>query len=118
MHYRLLADLVLIVHAAFVAFVVLGGLTALRWPRAVWVHLPVALWGAGIEFVGGICPLTPLEVHWRELAGDQGFAGGFVEHYIVALLYPDGLTRTIQVALGLFVVVVNAAIYAYVWRRR
>jgi hypothetical protein len=118
MHYRLLADLVLIVHAAFVAFVMLGGLTVLRWPRAAWVHLPIALWGAGIEFVGGICPLTPLENHWRSLAGDQGYAGGFVEHYIVALLYPDGLTRTIQVALGLLVLVVNVAIYAYAWRRR
>lgn len=118
MQYRLLADLVLVVHAAFVAFVMLGGLMVLRWPRAAWVHLPVALWGAGIEFLGGICPLTPLENHWRLLAGERGYTGGFIEHYIVALLYPDGLTRTIQVALGLLVLVVNVAIYAYAWRRR
>jgi hypothetical protein len=118
MHYRLLADLVLLVHASFVAFVMLGGLTVLRWPRAAWVHLPVALWGAGIEFLGGICPLTPLENHWRLLAGEQGYTGGFVEHYIVAMLYPAGLTRTTQVALGLLVIVVNVAIYAYAWRRR
>jgi hypothetical protein len=118
MLYRLLADLVLVVHAAFVAFVMLGGVAVLRWPRMAWLHLPVALWGAGIEFLGGICPLTPLENRWRQLAGDQGYAGGFVEHYIVALLYPDGLTRSIQVALGLLVVVVNVAIYAYAWHRR
>ena len=118
MHYRLLADLVLVVHAAFVAFVMLGGLAVLRWPRLAWLHLPVVLWGAGIEFFGGICPLTPLENRWRRLAGDQGYAGGFVEHYIVALLYPDGLSRTIQIVLGLLVIVVNASIYAYVWRRR
>ena len=118
MSYRLLADLVLIVHAAFVAFVMLGGLGVLRWPRLAWLHLPVVLWGAGIEFLGGICPLTPLENQWRQLAGEQGYAGGFVEHYIVALLYPDGLSRTIQIVLGLLVIVVNASIYAYVWRRR
>ena len=118
MLYRLLADLVLVVHAAFVAVVMLGGVAVLRWPRMAWWHLPVALWGAGIEFLGGICPLTPLENRWRQLAGDQGYAGGFVEHYMVALLYPDGLTRSIQVALGLLVVVVNVAIYAYAWQRR
>jgi hypothetical protein len=118
MHYRLLADLVLVTHAAFVAFVMLGGLAVLRWPRLAWLHLPVVLWGAGIEFFGGICPLTPLENRWRQLAGDQGYAGGFVDHYIVALLYPDGLTRSVQVALGLLVLVVNVAIYAYAWRRR
>jgi len=118
MHYRLLADLVLVAHAAFVAFVMLGGLAVLRWPRLAWLHLPVVLWGAGIEFFGGICPLTPLENRWRRLAGDQGYAGGFVDQYIVALLYPDGLTRSVQVALGLLVLVVNVAIYAYAWRRR
>jgi len=118
MHYRLLADLVLVAHAAFVAFVMLGGLAVLRWPRLAWLHLPVVLWGAGIEFFGGICPLTPLENRWRRLAGDQGYAGGFVDQYIVALLYPDGLTRSVQVAIGLLVLVVNVAIYAYAWRRR
>jgi len=79
-NYRLLADSVLLAHAAFVAFVVLGGLLALRWPRLAWLHLPAATWGAGIEFAGGICPLTPLENHWRRLAGEQGYAGGFFEH--------------------------------------
>jgi hypothetical protein len=116
--YRLLADAVLLAHAAFVAFVVLGGLLALRWPRLAWLHLPAAAWGAGIEFAGGICPLTPLENHWRRLAGEQGYAGGFIEHYVLALLYPDGLTREVQLALGILVLAINAAIYAFVWRRK
>jgi hypothetical protein len=117
MPYRLLADLVLILHAGFVAFVVLGALLALRWPRIAWIHVPVVLWGAGIEFVGGICPLTPLENHWRRLAGELGYPGGFVEHYIVSALYPDGLTRNVQIVLGALVVVVNVSIYARALRR-
>ena len=117
MSYRLLADLVLVVHAAFVVFVMLGGVAVLRWPRLAWVHLPAAIWGAGIEFAGGICPLTPLENHWRRLAGEQGYSGGFVEHYVVAALYPEGLTRGLQVALGLAVLAVNAAVYWRVWSR-
>jgi hypothetical protein len=116
--YRLLADAVLLAHATFVAFVMLGGLLVLRWPRLAWIHLPVVVWGAAIEFTGGICPLTPLENHWRRLAGEQGYTGGFVEHYIVALLYPEGLTRDLQLALGLIVLAVNAAVYADAWRKR
>jgi hypothetical protein len=118
MSYRLLADLVLLVHAAFVVFVMLGGFAVLRWPRLAWAHLPVAIWGAGIEFTGGICPLTPLENHWRRLAGEQGYTGGFVEHYVVAALYPEGLTRGVQIALGLAVLAVNAAVYLRLWSRR
>jgi hypothetical protein len=117
MPYRLLADLVLVLHAGFVVFVVLGALLVLRWPRIAWVHVPVVLWGAGIEFVGGICPLTPLENHWRRLAGEQGYPGGFIEHYIVSALYPDGLTRNVQIVLGALVVVVNVTIYAWALRR-
>ena len=117
MSYRLLADFVLVVHAAFVVFVMLGGLAVLRWPRLAWVHLPVVIWGAGIEFTGGICPLTPLENHWRRLAGEQGYTGGFVEQYVLAALYPEGLTRGIQLALGLLVIAVNAVIYFRVWTR-
>ena len=119
MPYRLLADLVLTLHATFVAFVMLGALLVLRWPRVAWVHVPVALWGAGIEFLGGICPLTPLENHWRQLAGELGYPGGFVEHYVVAVLYPDGLTRRVQVVLGVLVLAVNVSIYAWaLWRLR
>ena len=119
MPYRLLADLVLILHAGFVAFVMLGALLVLRWPRVAWVHVPVALWGAGIEFVGGICPLTPLENHWRRLAGELGYPGGFVEYYVMSALYPAGLTQRVQLVLGMLVLVVNGAVYAWVlWRRR
>ena len=118
MPFRLLADLVLIFHATFVVFVVLGGLLTLRWPRTAWLHVPVVLWGAGIEFVGGICPLTPLENHWRRLAGEQGYQGGFVDHYVIAFLYPDGLTRTHQIVVGLLVLTLNVAIYAWALQRR
>jgi Protein of Unknown function (DUF2784) len=118
MLYRLLADLVVVLHVGFVLFVVLGGLFALRRPRAAWFHLPAAIWGAGIEFVQGICPLTPLENHLRKLGGESGYAGGFVEHYVLPVLYPAGLTRGVQLAIGIFVVAFNLVVYAAVWRRR
>ena len=118
MFYRFLADLVVVLHSAFVLFVVLGGLFALRWPRAAWLHLPAAIWGAGIELLAGICPLTPLENHLRRLGGEAGYSGGFVEHYVLPVLYPEELTRGVQLAIGIFVVVLNVVIYAVVWRRR
>lgn len=117
MLYRALADAVVVLHVAFVLFVVLGGLAALRWPRAAWLHLPAALWGAGIEFAGGICPLTPVENRLRSLGGEAGYEGGFVEHYLLPVLYPSGLTREVQVALGIAVLAVNVAVYATVVRR-
>ena len=111
------ADVVLVVHLAFVLFVVLGGLLVLRWPRVAWVHVPVALYGAAIEFIGFICPLTPLEVWLRRRGGEAGYSGGFIEHYITAALYPTGLTREVQLALGAVVLVLNGIVYA-VWLRR
>ena len=117
MLYRGLADLVLVVHLAFVLFVVFGGLLALRWPRVAWVHVPVALYGATIEFVGFICPLTPLEIWLRRRGGEAGYEGGFIEHYIMAALYPTGLTREIQLALGVGVLLLNAIVYAIVLKR-
>jgi hypothetical protein len=116
--YGLLADAVVALHFAFVAFVVAGGLLVIRWPRLAWVHVPAAVWGAVIEFAGWICPLTPLENHFRRLAGHAGYEGGFVDRYVVAALYPQGLTRSHQIALGVLVLVVNAIAYTVVVRRR
>jgi hypothetical protein len=114
---HLLADLVLLLHLAFICFVVLGGLLALRWRRIIYFHLPAALWGAWIEFTGGVCPLTPLEQELRRRAGEAGFRGGFVEHYVLPVVYPDWLSRPTQIALGLFVVAVNLAVYGWLARR-
>jgi hypothetical protein len=118
MLFRRAADLVLVVHLAFVLFVVLGGLLALRWPRVAWIHMPVALYGAAIEFVGFICPLTPLEVALRRRGGEAGYEGGFIEHYVTATLYPTGLTREVQLVLGTAVLVLNGIVYFFWWRRR
>ncbi|MCO4891080.1 DUF2784 domain-containing protein [Cupriavidus sp. WGtm5] len=113
-----LADLVVIAHALFIVFVVAGGLLALRWPRAAWGHLPAAVWGVLIEWAGWICPLTPLENTLRRAAGQAGYSGGFVERYLLPLIYPAELTPAVQLWLGAVVLVVNVAIYALWWRRR
>lgn len=118
MLYRALADLVLTAHLGFVLFVVLGGLLALRWPRVALVHVPVAIYGAAIEFLGFLCPLTPLENALRHRGGEAGYRGGFIDHYVTAAIYPDGLTRGAQVALGVGVLLLNAVVYAIWWRRR
>jgi len=114
---RVLADLVLVLHASFVAFAVLGGLLVLRWPRVAWLHLPAAAWGAIVELTGWICPLTPLESALRVAAGGEGYHGGFLEHWLDALLYPTALTRGDQVVLGLSLLALNVAVYAVVLRR-
>jgi hypothetical protein len=118
MIYKLLADLVSLAHLAFVLFVVLGGIAVWWTPRLAWLHLPAVAWGVLIEFMGWICPLTPWEQGLRRLAGDKGYSGGFVEHYLLPLLYPDGLTRNVQIFLGLLVLAINAAAYALIFRRR
>jgi Protein of Unknown function (DUF2784) len=110
--YRALADLVLLVHLAFVLFVVLGGLLVLRRPRLAWVHVPAAVWGILIEYRGWICPLTPLENSLRTRGGQAGYSGGFVDHYIQPLLYPVGLGRATQVVLGSIVLIINLTVYA------
>lgn len=115
MLYRAAADATLLVHLAFVLFVVLGGFLVLRWRRVAWLHLPAALWGAYVELTGRICPLTPLEVSLRKQGGEAGYEGGFIEHYVEAWIYPEGLTREIQVALGVAVFVINTAIYWWVF---
>ena len=112
----LLADLVVILHLSFVLFVVFGGLLVLRWPRLAWVHLPAAAWGAAVEFAGGICPLTPLEQWLRVEGGGLGYGSDFIERYVLPVLYPAGLTHNVQLVLGIVVVVINAAVYGWVWR--
>jgi hypothetical protein len=116
--YRLAADAIVLLHLAYVCFVVLGGLAVQRWPRLAWLHLPAALWGIGIEWTGGICPLTPLENTLRQRGGEAGYSGGFVEHYVLPALYPAGLTPGIQLLLGMSALLANLAIYARIIRRR
>lgn len=111
MLYRILADLVVLTHLAFVVFAVLGALLAFKWPRIIWLHVPAFLWAAAIEFAGWICPLTPLENSLRIKSGADGYSGGFVENYIIPLLYPAALTRDMQLLLGITVLIINAAIY-------
>lgn len=115
---RILADLVVGLHLVFVVFVVAGGLLVLRWPKVAYLHIPAALWGAAIEFAGWVCPLTPLENSLRRQAGESGYSTGFIEHYLLPILYPSALTRDIQLLLGVLVIGVNVAIYGYVFRRR
>ena len=117
MLYRILADFVVGAHALFVAFVVVGGLLALRWPWVVALHLPAAIWGALIELEGWICPLTPLEKSLRAAAGQAGYQGGFIEHYLLPVLYPAGLTRGVQLVLGSLVIAVNVLVYGFILRR-
>jgi hypothetical protein len=116
--YRILADAVLVLHLAFILFVVLGGwLVAIR-PKLIWLHLPVVAWGAAVEIFGLTCPLTPLENWLRDRGGETGYSGGFIDHYLTPLMYPAGLTRGMQFALGGFVIAVNLAAYATIWYRR
>jgi len=115
---RLLADLLVVLHALFVLFVVLGGFLALRWRRLAWLHVPAALWGALIQFMGWVCPLTPLENGLRELAGEAGYQGGFVEHYLIPTLYPAHYTLALRLTLGGLVVALNGTAYWLYFRRR
>ena len=115
MTYVLLADLVVLVHFLFVLFAVLGALLIIRWRKVLWLHLPAAVWAAWIEFSGKICPLTPLENWLRMKGGGSGYAGDFVGHYLMPILYPSGLTRKVQFILGGVVIGVNLIIYGYVF---
>jgi len=115
--YRLVANAVVVFHALFILFVVLGGFIAWRWRWVAALHIPCALWGMLIEYRGWICPLTPLENTLRERAGQQGYSGGFVEHYLLPAIYPSGLTPRIQAVLGTAVLVINAVAYTLLIRR-
>ena len=115
---RVLATAVVVVHMAFVVFVVAGGLFALRWPRLAWLHLPAALWGAMIALAGWICPLTPFENWLRVRGGAARYDTGFLERYLLPILYPGAMTRGLQIATGVIVVVINLLVYWRVFRRR
>ena len=117
MGYALAADGVVVLHGLFIMFAVLGGLLAAWRPWTAAVHLPAAAWAAWIGVSGRLCPLTPLENRLRSMAGEAGYAGGFVEHYLLPLIYPPGLTPAVQWILAAFVVLVNLAIYGWVLRR-
>ena len=118
MLYHLAADAAVLLHLSFIVFVVSGGFLAWRWPRLIWVQLPAAVWGTIIELFHWTCPLTPLEKWLRQLAGDAGYESGFIEHYLIPIIYPAALTRWHQVMLGISVVLLNAIAYAVYFRRR
>jgi hypothetical protein len=116
MLYRTLADLIVLLHLLFIVFVVAGGFLALKRPWTAMLHLPAAAWGAFIEFSGAICPLTPLENQFRRMAGERGYSAGFIEHTLIPIIYPAGLTHELQLLLGLLVIAVNLAWYVFLLR--
>lgn len=119
MLWRMAADALVLVHLSFILFVLLGGLLLLRWPRLIWLHLPAMAWGIVVECLHLGCPLTPWENQLRRIAGQAGYDGGFIEHYLIPLIYPAGLTPQIQIGLGAIVVLVNLAVYTWlIWRWR
>ncbi len=115
---RVLADVTVCLHVAFVLFVVAGGLLVVRWPRAAWVHLPAVAWAAWVELAGWICPLTPLERWLRERGGQVAYSASFVDEYLMPVLYPPALTREVQWVLGGLVLAINAAVYLAAGRAR
>jgi len=113
MLFQIAADLMVVLHLGFIGFVMIGGFLVLRWWWVLFLHVPAAVWGALIEFQGWLCPLTPLELQLRQASGQIGYTGGFIEHYILPIVYPSNLTREVQIVLGTFVVVINVAIYGW-----
>jgi len=114
MLYRLAADLLVLFHLVFIIFVITGGFLVLKWRWVILLHLPAVVWGALIEFQGWMCPLTPLEQRLRQAAGEKGYAGGFIEHYVLPVIYPQALTADIQIVLGSFVILINLVAYTWV----
>jgi hypothetical protein len=112
------ADVVVVIHLVFILFAVLGGFLRWRWPKLAWLHLPAFAWAVAISLWGWTCPLTPLENWLREQGSETGYDTGFIEHYLLPLIYPDGLTRNIQIILGLIVLVINLIVYGWLWLRR
>ena len=114
--YQLLADLVVLVHVAFVVFAILGGLLAARWRRLVWIHLPAVIWAVIVEVFGWVCPLTPLENWLRRRGGQAGYPSDFIAHYILPVLYPEELSREVQICLGALVLLINLSVYTWIFR--
>jgi hypothetical protein len=118
MGWSILADMVLVLHGAFIAWATLGALAVWRWPRLVWAHLPALAWGVWIEATAGLCPLTPLEMMLRRRAGQGSYAGSFIDHHLGALIYPQGLTPAAQWRLALGLAAFNLLLYGLIfWRR-
>ena len=117
MLYQISADLIVVLHFSFVLFVLFGGFLLIKWPRLMWLHLPSVAWGIFVEFSGWICPLTPLENWLRAQAGEATYAGDFIVRSLSSILYPDALTHEIQLILGTALLIVNLAIYRWLWRR-
>ena len=118
MLWRILADLTLLIHLAFIIFVIVGGFLAIRWPGLAWVHLPAMVWGVAIEFAGWICPLTPLENWLLRTGGLAGYSGGFIERYLLPVIYPTRLTHEVQIYLGAGVLLMNLIAYTLFFRYR
>ena len=116
MIWPILADLVLLIHFAFIVFVIVGGFFASRWRWLPWVHLPAVAWAVVLECLGWICPLTPLENLLRQASGEAGYAGGFLEHYLVQVVYPEALTPEIQIYIGMGVLLINSLAYSIAWK--
>jgi hypothetical protein len=117
MFFIILARITFLVHFAFILFVPLGGLLAVKWKHCPWLHVPSAVYGALLSFFGWICPLTPLESWLLEKGGRTGYHCGFIEHYIVPIIYPEGLTRNLGITLGVAAVVINLIIYTWLMRK-
>ncbi len=115
---RVLADVLVFLHFAFICFAALGALLLLRWPRLIWLHLPAMVWAATVVIMGWICPLTPWEQALRRGAGNAGYDGSFIEHYILHIIYPPGLTREVQIILGVGLLLLNATLYTWLFLRQ
>lgn len=116
MTFKVAANAIAVLHLAFVAFVLTGGLLVLRWRHVMWLHLPAAVWGVLIELAGWYCPLTRYENYFLRRAGEAGYDEGFLAHHVFAIIYPSGLTRGAEIFLGVFVLVVNVAVYVKILR--
>jgi hypothetical protein len=116
--YSIAADLLVVLHLGFIVFVVLGGLLVYKWPRVMFVHLPAVIWAVLLELNSWLCPLTPWEQQLRQLAGENGYAGGFIAHYLLPVIYPPGLDPPTQLMLAIFVIVVNLLAYGGLFLRQ